>query len=353
MSHSPYTPSPSRIGFHYFYDTYHYRQSDINRWLPVLQTMGASWLTLIAPQERAIPENFITGLLQNGINPILHHHLQLDNPPTPNDLQPLYQAYARWGVRYISLFDRPNRRIAWPTGAWAQPDLVDRFLDIYLPLAETAQQAGLIPVFPPLEPGGDFWDTSFIRLAAQSLRRRYTHYLSLPWVFGCYAWAGNRSLDWGAGGPERWPGAKPYGNPVGEQDQCGFRIYEWYLSLAQAELRQPCNIILIGAGSRLGDRPNIQASPVDEISHAWQNIEIAKRLTKPMDSPNGISDQVLTCNYWLLAAEPGDPYAQHAWFTTNGRSLPVVSAFYQWRDNLSTEPAPASWHTTCNNPITT
>jgi hypothetical protein len=338
----------ARIGFHYYPDTLHYRQTDLNIWLPVLKALGAHWLTLIAPADRAIPESFLSGLITNGIQPILHHHLPLENTPSSQDLQPIYQAYARWGVRYITIFDRPNRRAAWSIPSWTQKDLVERFLDIYLPLSETAQGAGLIPVFPPLEPGGDFWDTTFIRLAAQSLRRRSYTSLPKPWVLSCYAWAGNRPLDWGAGGPERWPGARPYGNPAGEQDQCGFRIFEWYLALAQAELRQPCAIFLLGAGSRLGDRMDIQTPPIDEITHAWQNIEIAKRICEPMDSSTGICPEVLACNFWLLTTTSEDPYVHHAWFQPNERPLPVVSAFHQWLATLSSQVVPPGWHTNCN-----
>jgi hypothetical protein len=341
----------SRLGFHYFPDADHYRQSDLTVWLPVLQTLKASWLTLIAPANRAIPESFLTTLISSGIEPILHHHLPTDSPPSAQEIQPLFQAYARWGVRYVVLFDRPNRRAAWAPSIWVQKDLVDRFLDIYLPLAETAQQVGLIPVFPPLEPGGDFWDTAFIRLATQSLYRRQPKYLPEPWVMSCYAWTHNRSLDWGAGGPERWPGARPYGNPNGEQDQCGFQIYKWYLTLAQAELRRPCAIFLLRAGCQLGDQTDPQAPAIDEVTHAWQNIEIARRLYEPADTANRIPDEVLACNFWLLSAASDSPAVRHAWFQTNKRPLPVVGAFHQWINTLSNPAIPTEWHASCINPV--
>ena len=52
-----------RLGFHYFPDTLHYQNSDLNKWLPILQELGASWITLIAPIQRAIPESFLKGLI--------------------------------------------------------------------------------------------------------------------------------------------------------------------------------------------------------------------------------------------------------------------------------------------------
>jgi len=45
--HTP--PNNNRIGFHYFPDADHYRESDLYTWLPELKTLEASWLVLDAP----------------------------------------------------------------------------------------------------------------------------------------------------------------------------------------------------------------------------------------------------------------------------------------------------------------
>jgi len=34
----------NRIGFHYYPDTFHYREKDLQTWLPELQGLGAGWL---------------------------------------------------------------------------------------------------------------------------------------------------------------------------------------------------------------------------------------------------------------------------------------------------------------------
>lgn len=349
MNQPLYTKRLPRIGFHYFPDTVHYRKSDLDVWLPAITALGSSWLTLIAPVNRAIPESFLHRLISNNIEPILHLHLSITPPPSPQDLQPLFKAYAHWGVRYVILFDRPNLRTAWPASTWAEKFLVERFIDIYLPIADIAHQSGLTPVFPPLEPGGDYWDTAFIRLAAQSLCRRRCNLSPNPWVMSCYARASNRPLDWGSGGPERWPGARPYGNPTGEQDQRGFKIYEWYLSLAKAELSQPCEIILLEAGCRPGDQAYQDAPAIDEISHAWQNIEIARQVCESTDASE-ISSEVLACNFWLLSAAKDSPFASHGWFQPNGRALPVVGAFHQWLNSLPVSIESKGWHTSCTSP---
>ncbi|PKP01191.1 MAG: hypothetical protein CVU11_15960, partial [Bacteroidetes bacterium HGW-Bacteroidetes-6] len=41
-------------------------------------------------------------------------------------------------------------------------DLVERFLDRFLPLANQVVSEGAVPVMPALEPGGNYWDTAFL-----------------------------------------------------------------------------------------------------------------------------------------------------------------------------------------------
>src|SRR5262245_59292929 len=61
-SSSPTNPNP-RLGLHYFPDTLHYREADLQTWLPELQALGVSWLVLQSEQDRAIPEYFLRGLM--------------------------------------------------------------------------------------------------------------------------------------------------------------------------------------------------------------------------------------------------------------------------------------------------
>ena len=46
-----------------------------------------------------------------------------------------------------------------------QQDLVERFIDRFLPLAALVVHLGMIPLFPPLQPGGDYWDLTFLKQA--------------------------------------------------------------------------------------------------------------------------------------------------------------------------------------------
>jgi hypothetical protein len=323
-----------RIGFQYYPDTLHYRDPDLFKWLPILKELGASWVTLVAPVERAIPENFLKGMLGSGIKPILHFPAQINHTGL-GEVRSILETYASWGVQYVCFFDRPNLRASWPAAAWAQNNLVERFIDIYLPTAEAALTAGLIPIFPPLEPGGDYWDTAFLQAAIQSIQRRGAKDLLDKLVLGAYAWTGNRSLNWGAGGPERWPGAIPYQTKTGSEDHLGFRIFDWYLALSKAILGKSCPVILMGAGSRLGDRLLPENLIIDAPIHAKINLSIAQLMSANAAEhlPVGtepVSSNVLACNFWLLTATADSPHISQAWFLPDGSTLPAAEQLRKW-----------------------
>ncbi len=319
-------PSPnSRTGLHYFPDTLHYRDSDLSSWLAELKTIQVSWLVLETPCDRAIPEAFITGLVNHGIQPILHFKPALDALPAMDELGLLFQVYADWGVHYMILFDRPNLRKSWPAASWAQSHLVERFLDIYLPIAENALQAGLIPVFPALEPGGDFWDLAFLRLALEGIRRRGHSAMIDRLVLAAYAHSNSHPVNWGAGGPERWPEARPYVTPAGSEDQRGFRIFDWYRAIAQAAINQPCHFILLQAAENSESSAHDTAY-IEQVTEIWQRlVDEGQRLSVP-GSLEPIPPDVLACCFWLLSTAEDSPYANQAWFTSQGQRQPVVSA---------------------------
>ncbi len=346
MMISSASPSPillnSRLGLHYFPDTLHYREPDLQTWLPELQALGAGWLVLRTEQDRAIPEPFLRGLKQAAIEPLIQFPLSLEDLPDLKGIGTLLEVYARWGARYLVFYDRPNTRDAWPMSGWVQQDLVERFLDRYLPVANLAQQVGLTPVFPALEPGGSYWDTAFLRSALQAMQRRKQDALLDRLVLSAYGWTGGsqHSLDWGAGGPERWPLSRPYQLPEDSQDQRGFRIFDWYLAIARSVLHEACSLILLNAGLPGGDgATGGLVEPVDSQEQAKTCTNIARLLVgeqvvDPQNAENilePIPDAVIACNFWLLSASPNSPHIGSAWFEDKEHKRPVVDAMRAWK----------------------
>ncbi len=344
--HLPHTTRGTmHLGIHYYPDTLHYRQADLETWLPKLRALGIHWLVLQSDATRAIPEPFVRGLIEQEIQPIVHMHAPLTSPPTVDEVAPLLHAYRQWGVRYLVLFDRPNTRRAWGNRNWSSAALVDRFLDLYLPLAEESLRAGLQPIFPPLEPGGDYWDTAFLRAAIQGIHQRGHHTLLDRLTLGAYGWADEHPLAWGRGGPEVWPEARPYRTPDGAQDQRGFRIFEWYAAISQAVIGTPMPILLLGMGHR---RPGVE-SPPGVPPHTEANQTIARlALGENVEGQPPIPDYVIGGCFWLLAAEADSPHASAAWFRPDGTTLPIVDAIQTLAQTLAPKSRP---QTSTDHPI--
>jgi hypothetical protein len=311
-------PQPSkntRIGFYYYPDSLHYQKSDLQTWLPELNALGAQWLILDAPTDRAIPEGFLGSLLASGIEPILHFKASLANPPKPEEMAVLFDAYASWGVHYVCLFDRPNTLQAWTQETWVQQQLVSRYLDVFIPLAEQACKAGLFPVLSPLEPGGNFWDTAFLKAALKGIYQRGHTRLLSQMAIGAYAWPNDRPLDWGNGGPDVWSGARPYFTPEDEQDHLGFRIFDWYTAISEVVLGAKLPVILMGTGS----------------GESETDLQIANLLagvqTLEEDAPQipAVPEHILAGCFWLLSAPAESPAQAKAWYQSGGAASPTVS----------------------------
>ena len=340
QTHIPKSTRRSRIGMHYYADPDHYRAQDLQLWLPKLQALGAGWLTVQALPERAIPEDFLRGLIDGGIEPVLQFDLPPETAPTADEMAGMLQAYANWGVEYISLFERPNSKDKWSSSMWTQPDLVKRFMATYMPLATLVQQAGMTNVFPPLDPGGDYWDTAFLRTALQEIEQQASGKFLDRFILGLHAWAGDASLNWGAGGPERWAGAKPYETPEGEQDQLGFRIFDWYAAISEAVFGQPLPMLITAGGSAAGKGKFSLAEGEADVDHAARNLAIAKMLTAETDQIDEInqlepvSEEVLACNFWLLAGQDDSPEADAAWYMADGEVKVGTQPFLDWQRDI-------------------
>lgn len=307
-----------KVGFHYRLDSEHYSEKDLALWLPRLKELGATWTVLTAPTTRAIPEGFIAALKAERIEPVLHFRIEPRKVPALEELILLFESYQRWGVKYVILFDRPNLQDGWGSEAWAQSDLTERFLDGFLPLAEAAVAVGLAPIFPPLEPGGDYWDTTFLRGALDAIKRRATKPLQDRLILSAYAGLNGQELSWGAGGPQSWPESQPYLTPESSQDQLGFRIAEWYLTISEAVLEKKLPILLLGIRG--------PAAPGKDQTAAL--VEAARLLARQeVEGQEPLPEQVIGGAIFSLTGSSDCCAADHSWYSPEGEPKPFVSAF--------------------------
>ncbi len=294
--------SQQQLGFHYYPDTDHYSDSDLNTWLPILESTGASWLTLQAKGSKNIPEHFLAALKASGIQPIIH----ICEPIGSLRMAQVYTAlktYADAGVNYVLFYDRPNMRASWPASTWSHESLISRYVDGLLPILEAQLEMGMLPTLPPLEPGGDYWDTAFLESLLALMQKRVDAAIMDKLTLSIYMWTYGRPVDWGQGGQVAWPDARPYRSPMGSQDQRGFQINEWYQEIARKILGRTLPVLVVGGGA--GPSEAYATTEARQLG----NNEVARHLAQ-----EGLPEEILNFNFYPLATAENHQDYPAAWY---------------------------------------
>lgn len=225
---------------------------------------GAKWAILPCPVHLPPPWETLAEARQRGLEPLVALQVATIDG-SQSGLARLVHDYARAGVHYLWAYEYPNASRSWGWSGWSQPELVARFAAILLPFLERAAEAGLYPTLPPLEPGGDYWDTLFLSSLLRELVKAGRLALFDRLAVAAVLDPDGRPLDWGRGGPERWKDARPYRTSETVQDQRGFRLFEWY----QAIIRQHVGHSLPILGARVRANP-VEAAQIRELLAAGQ-----------------------------------------------------------------------------------
>jgi hypothetical protein len=312
--------APAGLGIHYFPDDRHFRLSDLELWVPELQSLGFRWLAVSGSLSCAIPEPFLKRLVDAEIEPLLLLDRDPISPPT--DILPwMLRSYRRAGVRFIAPFPAPNADSSWPGDEWRSASPVELFLKIFAPVAEAIVAEGMTPVFPMLDPNGSYWSLAFLEAFLSGMDRCGKGDLARKMALAVNFSGYNRPLDWGAGGPSRWPDAQPYLTPPDSQDHLGFQGYLWMDDIVHRTLGESLPMIGLKAGATVGDLTDPQYPPVDPVRHADVNLQVAQ-----IAAGSRFSAPVLCLCCWLLAADEGDPAASEAWYRNDGSTLPIVDS---------------------------
>ncbi len=314
----PRPPGDTGIGFHWFPTLGNYSQTDLDTFMPRLKALGVNWLALLSDPVGPISETFIRRLIEEAIEPVIRIYTPTVHALDQNQLRALAQTYADWGVHYIHPYNEPNLVEEWGD-AWNPEALPDRFMDYALPCLETLYAVdGIIPVLPPLAPGGNYWDLDFFRIMLDLIVVRGKEYLFDKLAIGIHNYADNRPLDWGRGGRAAWPCAQSGYLPPGCQDHRGFRLFEWYDELVRARVGRSLPMICGENGVIVGRQGEAAYPPIDEALHAQRSVEMS-RMVMEGEVPNYVFNNA----FWLLAAGDDNMFAAHRWFRPDGR--PVLS----------------------------
>jgi len=322
---------PNRLGFHYFPDADHYGQKNIKQWLPIFQRMKIGWLVLRSPLTYAIPEDFIRPLVEAGIKLIVDFQQPLTQDPDWSAIEVLLSAYGKWGISYSLLDRNANLRNSWGSSRWGNPDLIKVYADQFLKFSGLALDNAIHPVLGPLVPGGDYWDSAFLKILLSEIGESASAIIRNNFALSTYGWTYNRPLDWGAGGPAAWPAARAYQNPSAEsQNQQGFRSYEWVDAAAHTVFGRSLPVLLLEAGipSSIGD--NFMDSP--DLSDQMDIVGLINgRNVYSKENPNRLlqpfPSYLKSANFFILSSKNPD-HELLCWFQEDGQRLSPAQAFF-------------------------
>jgi hypothetical protein len=307
------------IGFAFFPDVNHTGRADLDLWSPRLQSMGASWLILQTTPSVPIPDSFLQRLMMEGIEPVVMIREDRIGSMNMEDLTYNLSSLADSGVNYVVIYDRPNVRANWAPAEWIKPQLVERFVDFLAPAIKLVANAGMIPVLPPLEPFGEYWDTAFLQTMLASLKRRGFSGILKNAAVGMRNFCNNRELDWGKGGREAWPQWKPYAPVTEGQDHRGFHLFEWYQPIIKEVLGHEMPLLTCANGPQSGMNDN--GTTLDQQVYTNRVQQMARAMIERQ-----LPSYVMNHAFWLISAERNDPNYSQRWFNPDGTpASPAVS----------------------------
>ena len=285
-----------KLGFHYYKDAGHFDDPSLDYWLPKLQAAGTSWLVVYAPDRGEIPENFIQRLRDVRIEPIVILNYSISEPPSMQLFQQRMAYFHSIGIHMVQFFNRPNMRSSWNAEDWIKPGIVSRFVRRFADYATVCVREKVIPLFPLLEPGGDYWDLAFLQSSIKQIRKEFSESLLSNLVFTASAGLNRHPITWNESGPSAYPPAIPY--QEGQVDHRGFYLFRWYEEILKKEIGKNVPLLLMNAG--LWD-PGAGIFDVVTRESKQQYLNILNLLQDvSMRSENAIPSYILSCCIYKL-----------------------------------------------------
>jgi len=327
LASHPRPAGDTGIGFHWFPDTKHYSKSHLKQFGAALKPLGAAWLVLPAEFGEGVPQDFVKELFARSIEPVVQLQTPFVAAVDLKELSRVARQYADMGVHYVFLYEQPNLRAQWTK--WPGSETPTRFMELCLPTLETlALVDNLVPLFPPLAPGGDLNDLLFLEQCLDALSAQASTNLKDKLGIAIRNNPSNLPLWWGHGGQRAWPASEAGHCPEGSENHMGFCLYEWYHEIVTAHLGRTVLMVGVGFGPSPGDRSHEAFPALDEALHAKCVTALAQAMMMSAEVPAYLAATV----FGLLAAEDGDPFAAHRWYRADGR--PVLADAIEALKNL-------------------
>ena len=285
-----------KLGFHYYKDAGHFDDPSLDYWLPKLQAAGTSWLVVYAPENGEIPENFIMRLRDVRIEPVVVLNYSISEPPSQQIFRQRMAYYHSIGIHMVQFFNRPNMKSSWNAEDWVKPGLVTRFIRRYADYAAACVQEKVIPLFPLLEPGGDYWDLAFLRSSVKQMRKEYSDAVISNLVFSASGCLYRHAIEWNEAGPAGCPPAVPYAES--QVDHRGFYLFQWYQDILKKELGKSVPLLMMNAGMWDGSAGIFDVVTRDSKQQYLNILNLLQDVTQKSDSK--IPPYILSCCVYKL-----------------------------------------------------
>lgn len=152
------------------------------------------------------------------------------------------------GIQYIQPSGLPNQKEYYDR-LWEKESVIQRYYHLFSRFARFCANLGMQVVFPLLQPGGDFWDTVFLRAILSRLVAKKEQIIIDNLVLSANGATCGKPFAWGDGGARRWPEARPYHTPAGSEDQIGMNTWQWYQDIALDVLQKECPMFIFHTGN--------------------------------------------------------------------------------------------------------
>lgn len=290
----------NRLGFQYYDDLDHYDEASLAFWIPKLTAAGTRWLVLPIRENAEIPENFLRRVVGAGIEPIIRIDYSFRNLPPADIFRERVAYYQSLGVHLVQFFSAPNLKSSWNAADWIKANPVRRFVEIFRAYAKICVEAKIIPVFPTLAPGGDYPDLAFLSEALKLMKTEGNALISNLFL-SADAGFHEHDLDWGKGGPAL-DGERILNNSA-DQDQRGFRIYEWYNAVAKSVLGRPIPMILTEVGRWSSNTGPFDLIPAQSKKQQTQLLKLIQEPGVTANEAERIPAYVIAANFYKLPSE--------------------------------------------------
>jgi len=294
----PKPPGDNGRGMHWIPTTFS-SPDVVDRFVREAKEMHIKWMVFLNDGTKIGDNDYLVKkLVENGIMPVMRVYTD-GGKPIEGDLGALVRHYKALGVDYYQLYNEPNLNVENPEGT---PN-VDRYLDKWVKAARVVTEAGGLPGFGALSPGGNFDDLEFLKQALDRLKERgETDVLDHAWL-AVHNYTLNHPLDY-------------------NKDSNGFLKFKWYDQVVQEKLGRSLPIISTEGGTYVGSAEDHTMPPISEDQQVKMVVD-AYRYMKNREPYN------FAYTYWIIANEEGGgadrSFSHQALFKPNQVS-PLVQA---------------------------